>query len=64
MDEPRDQPGSIIDYLFVATARPALGTKDYFIPGSRLFRPEEGDVAIGALKVQAEVIEGAHPRQL
>jgi hypothetical protein len=49
VDESRDQPGSINDYLFVATARVALSTKDRFIPGRGPVRPKEVNVTIGAL---------------
>ena len=59
-DEFGEQRGSVFDYLLVAAARATYGTEDYFIAGYRLLRPEEVEIAMGALEVQPKIVESAH----
>lgn len=63
-DESGDQTGSLFHYLFVAAASAAFGTKDRFIPGYRLLRAKEVEVAIRTPDVQPDVVVSTHTDKL
>jgi hypothetical protein len=49
----------LFDYLFVEATGEAFGAEHYFFAGYRVLRPEEVDLAIGALDA-SEVVAGTH----
>jgi hypothetical protein len=57
-DKGSDKPASLFDYLFVPASGEAFGAEHYFAE-YRVLRPEEIDLAVGALNA-AEVVAGTH----
>jgi hypothetical protein len=57
-DKGAGKPAALFDYLFVPASREAFGAENYFA-GYRVLRPEEVDLAMGALD-SSEVVAGTH----
>jgi hypothetical protein len=57
-DKGAGKPATLFDYLFVPASGEAFGAEHYFA-GYRVMRPEEIDLAVGALD-PGEVVGGAH----